>query len=190
MHRVRFGGAECGPVSDVFVSYSRRDGEFVHSLAADLERRGKSVWIDTEGIGDGEVFPDVIRHAIEQADAFVFVISPDSVTSRFCETEVTYAEHLQKRMVPVLREPVEDERLPEAIRVRSWIPYTPDIDAATASERLISALDTDLEHTRAHTHWLVKALDWESHGRDSSFLLRGTPRCGRRRCSPAGSACC
>jgi WD40 repeat protein len=161
-------------VSDVFVSYSRRDSEFVHSLASDLEQRGKSVWIDTEGIGDGEVFPDAIRHAIEQADAFVFVITPDSVASTFCETEVSYAEQLQKRMVPVLREPVEDDGLPEAIRVRSWIPYTPDVDAATASDRLIAALDTDLEHTHAHTRWLVKALDWETHGRDSSFLLRGT----------------
>lgn len=161
-------------MSDVFVSYSRRDSEFVHSLASDLEQRGKSVWIDTEGIGDGEVFPDAIRHAIEQADAFVFVITPDSVASTFCETEVSYAEQLQKRMVPVLREPVEDDGLPDAIRVRSWIPYTPDVDAATASDRLIAALDADLEHTHAHTRWLVKALDWETHGRDSSFLLRGT----------------
>ena len=158
---------------DVFVSYSRRDGEFVHALAADLEGRGKSVWIDTQGIGDGEVFPEAIRHAIEQSDAFVFVITPESVASRYCEAEVEYAQQLQKRVVPVLRELVEDDGLPEAIRVRNWIPYTPDVDAAAASERLVAALDTDLEHTHAHTRWLVKALDWESHKRDTSFLLRG-----------------
>ena len=166
---------------DVFVSYSRRDGEFVHALAADLEARGKSVWIDTQGIGDGEVFPEAIRHAIEQSDAFVFVITPESVASRYCETEVEYAQQLQKRVVPVLRELVEDDGLPEAIRVRNWIPYTPDVDAAAASERLVAALDTDLEHTHAHTRWLVKALDWDSHERDPSFLLRGSELAEARR---------
>ena len=85
----------------MFVSYSRRDGEFVRGLAADLESRGKSVWIDTQGIGDGEVFPDAIRRAIEQSDAFVFVITPESVASPYCETEVEYAQQLQKRVVPV-----------------------------------------------------------------------------------------
>ena len=158
----------------MFVSYSRRDGEFVRGLAADLESRGKSVWIDTQGIGDGEVFPDAIRRAIEQSDAFVFVITPESVASPYCETEVEYAQQLQKRVVPVLREMVEDDGLPQAIRIRNWIPYTPDVDTAAASERLLVALDTDLEHARAHTHWLVRALEWESHGRDVSFLLHGS----------------
>ena len=160
-------------VPDVFISYSRRDGEFVHSLVADLEARGKSVWIDTEGIAGGEVFPDAIRSAIEGTDAFVFVISPDSVASRYCESEVEYALELHKRLVPVLREPVADEVLPEAIRVRNWVSFTPDVEEG-AAERLIAAIDTDLEHTHAHTHWLVKALDWESQQRDHSLLLRGS----------------
>ena len=168
------GVSDWSALPDVFVSYSRRDGEFVRGLAADLESRGKSVWIDTQGIGDGEVFPDAIRRAIEQSDAFVFVITPESVASPYCETEVEYAQQLQKRVVPVLREMVEDDGLPQAIRIRNWIPYTPDVDTAAASERLLVALDTDLEHARAHTHWLVRALEWESHGRDVSFLLHGS----------------
>jgi len=161
-------------MSDVFVSYSRRDSEFVHGMVRDLESRGKSVWLDTEGIGDGEVFPEAIRNAIEQSDGFVFVISPDSVASRYCENEVEHALALNKRLVPVLRKPVPDEALPEAIRVRNWIPCTPDIEAEPALERLAAALDTDLEHAHAHTRWLVKALDWDSHSRDRSFLLRGS----------------
>ncbi len=49
---------------------------------------------DTKGIGDGEVFPEAIRKAIEQSHAFVFVITPDSVASRYCEVEVEYAHAL------------------------------------------------------------------------------------------------
>src|SRR6185437_7056480 len=70
--------------------------------------------------------------------------------------------------------PVDDSSVPEPIRVRSWIPFTPDVDQGAASKRLLAALNTDLEHTHAHTRWLVKALDWETQGRDRSLLLRGS----------------
>jgi WD40 repeat protein len=161
-------------MADVFLSYSRRDTDFVRGLVADLEARGKSVWVDTEGISDGEVFPDAIRSAIEGSDSFVFVITPESAASAYCEQEVEHALALNKRVVPVLREPVPDEALPEAIRVRNWVPYTPDADANAASDRLVAALDTDLEHVHAHTYWLVKALAWDAKGRDKSLLVRGS----------------
>src|SRR5579864_9468757 len=111
-------------MADVFVSYSRRDGEFVGRLVESITARGKEVWLDTEGIADAEVFPEAIKGAIEQSDGFVFVITPDSVHSRYCENEVEYARELQKRIVPVLRQPVPDSELPAEIRDRNWIPFT------------------------------------------------------------------
>jgi hypothetical protein len=33
-------------LADVFVSYSRRDAEFVRRLVDTLESRGKDVWVD------------------------------------------------------------------------------------------------------------------------------------------------
>jgi WD40 repeat protein len=165
-------------VADVFVSYSRRDSEFVRQLVSDLEARGKSVWLDTDGIEDAELFPEAIRTAIEGSDAFMFVITPESAASRFCAQEVEHALELNKRLVPVLRRPVADEALPEAVRVRNWIPYTVDVDAQAASDRIVVALDTDLAHVRAHTRWLVKALEWDGSDRDKSFLLRGSELAG------------
>jgi len=38
---------------------------------------------------------------------------------------------------------------------------------------LIQALDTDLDAVKSHTRILVRALEWDRNGRDSSFLLRG-----------------
>ena len=91
-------------MADVFVSYSRRDAVFVRRIADSISERGKEVWLDTEGIADGEVFPEAIKRAIEQSDAFLFVITPDAVSSAYCENEVEYARDIQKRIVPVLRE--------------------------------------------------------------------------------------
>src|SRR6202051_5349474 len=96
---------------DVFVSYSRRDSEFVQRLAASVSERGKEVWLDTEGIADGEVFPEAIKRAIEASDAFLFVITPASVASAYCENEVEHAREMQKRIVPVLREAVGGQGL-------------------------------------------------------------------------------
>ncbi len=161
-------------MADVFVSYSRRDSEFVGRLVASIEQCGKEAWLDTEGLVDGEVFPAAIRSAIEQADTFLFVISPAAVSSPFCESEVSYAGELRKRIVPVLREPVPDDELPAEIRNRNWIPFTERGAFDSSMQRLLAALDRDPDHVHAHTRWLVKALEWDSEGRDKSFLLRGS----------------
>jgi WD40 repeat protein len=161
-------------MADVFISYSRRDGSFVRRLASSIEGQGKQVWIDTEGIEDAEVFPEAIRRAIERSDAFLFVITPAAVESAYCENEVEYASELKKRIVPVLRDPVPDSELPPEIRDRNWIPFTERDEFEPAMERLVSALDRNLEHAREHTRWLVKAIEWDGEGRDRSFLLRGS----------------
>lgn len=160
-------------MSDVFLSYSRRDSEFVQRLAGALSERGKDVWIDVDGIRDAEVFPAALQTAVERSDGFVFVISPDSVGSRFCEQEVEHALDLRKRVVPLLRRQVADEQVPAGVRERNWIPFDDDARFADGVQRLVDALETDLEYTREHTRWLVKALEWKAEDRDSSFLLRG-----------------
>lgn len=161
-------------MSDVFISYSRRDSDFVSRLTAALDSRGKQVWLDTDSIADAEVFPRAIRTAIESADAFVFVISPDAVRSRYCEQEVEYAGELGKRIVPVLRERVPDPEIPTEIRERNWIPFTDEDEFGASLDRMVQALETDLEHRRQHTRWLTKAIEWNAEGRDRSFLLRGS----------------
>jgi hypothetical protein len=159
-------------VSDVFLSYSRRDGEFVRRLASALQDRGKEVWVDVDGIRDAEVFPEALRRASESSDAFVFVISPDAVKSSFCDEEIEHAASLNKRIVPIALWPVPDEQLPGAVRFRNWIPAS-DGQLDGAVERLVTALDTDLDWEREHSRLTVRALEWERSGRDRSALLRG-----------------
>jgi hypothetical protein len=167
----RFAG---GPLSDVFISYSRHDGALVARLVEALQARGKDVWVDVGGIRDAEVFPAALRMAVEQSDGFLFVISPESVASRYCEQEVAHALELNKRIVPLLYRAVPEDALPDGIRVRNWIPIGDDGDFEQGVARAVDALDTDLAWTKAHTGWLVKALEWDGEGREGSFLLRGS----------------
>lgn len=160
-------------MADVFISYSRRDFEFVRRLADALQARGKEVWIDIEGLRDAEVFPAALRVAIESSDSFVFVITPASVRSEYCINEVEHAVQTGKRIVPVALRDVPDTEVPEAIRVRNWIRAEAMSAFEIVVDRVVTALDTDLDHLRAHTRWEVKALEWRTEGRDKSILLRG-----------------
>ncbi|HUO70701.1 MAG TPA: toll/interleukin-1 receptor domain-containing protein [Solirubrobacteraceae bacterium] len=160
-------------MADAFVSYSRRDSQFVDRLATSIEERGRSVWLDTEGLADGEVFPAALRSAIDASDSFLFVITPDSVASSFCEQEVEHARARGKRILPLLRLPVPDDELNQAVRDRNWIPFDADERFEASVDRLIKAMDTDLSHVREHTRWLLKALEWDAEERDASFLLHG-----------------
>ena len=58
---------------DIFISYSRKDKEFVRRLDGELARRGREAWVDWESIRPTEEFMQAIYGAIEGADTFVFV---------------------------------------------------------------------------------------------------------------------
>ena len=60
--------AEAGRAK-LFLSYSRKDLEFVRRLSTGLVARGQDVWVDLEGIQPSEDWLKAIHAAIEGADA-------------------------------------------------------------------------------------------------------------------------
>ncbi len=162
-------------MSDIFISYSRKDSEFMRRLHEALGKTDRDVWVDWEDIPLTADWWQEICEAIEAADTFVFVISPDSVTSDVCRDEVQYAVDNNKRFVPILyREIDKDTVVHQAIRTHNWIRFTEDIDFDTAYNNLLNAIDTDLDYVRQHTRLLVRAREWENKGQDNSYLLSGT----------------
>ncbi len=156
---------------DAFVSYSRRDQDFVVGLTQALEQRGRNVWIDADDIPAGAPWRRELGTGIEAADVFVFVISPDSVASPECAEEVDRALALGKRLVPVLYRPATG--VPDELAAIQYI------DAqGGGSERVVEQLDqaitVDQDWVREHTEWLALALRWSEGGRERSRLLRGS----------------
>jgi CHASE2 domain-containing sensor protein len=160
-------------VTDVFISYSRRDKEFVQQLHAALLAQNRDTWIDWQDILPTEKWWKAIEAGIEGAEAFVFVISPDSVTSKVCADEIEHAIKHNKRLIPVVRRDTEPEQVHSALSAHNWLfmRESDNFDAAIA--RLIEAIDTDLKYVRTHTRLTVRAVEWEAAKRDNSFLLRG-----------------
>jgi WD40 repeat protein len=159
------------PRTDVFISYSRRDREFVRRLHEALLERGKDPWVDWEDIPATSVWRDRIAAGIDAAPAFIFVLSPDSLGSEECAKELQHALAVNKRIVPIVVRQVEPAEAPTELAELNWI-FFDDFEASFA--RLAEALDTDLEWQVAHARLLVRAGEWEREERDKSFLLRGS----------------
>ena len=114
-----------------------------------------------------------IYSAIESADTFIFVLSPDSISSMVCGKEIAHAVAQNKRMVPLVARDVNAREVPEGLAKLNWIFCRDSDDFQQATETLISALDTDLEWVRAHTRLLTRAVEWETKGKNNSFVLSG-----------------
>jgi WD40 repeat protein len=160
-------------MSDMFISYSRKDKGFVHKLLARLEDYKREIWVDEDKIPLTAEWLEEVYAGIEGADTFAFVISEDSVTSEYCILELAHAVQNNKRLAPILYRPVPDKDVPRELRRHQYIPFLEGEDFEEAFQRLVRALDTDLAWAHDHTRLLVKAKEWEAHRRDNSFLLRG-----------------
>lgn len=161
-------------MADVFISYSRKDKEFVKVLHTALAEQQRDTWVDWEDIPLTADWWQEIQRGIEAADTFVFVISPDSVISKVCTQEIDHAVQNHKRLVPIVRrDDFDANQVHPALRKHNWLFCRPTDDVDRAFKDLLTAIDTDLEYVHAHTRLLVRAIEWEQSKRDSSFLLRG-----------------
>lgn len=86
----------------IFISYSRRDQEFVTRLASDLDAQVAGVWFDQSTIQLGQKWHDEIMEGIRECKAFILVLSPDEQESRYVREEVNKALELGKTIFPVI----------------------------------------------------------------------------------------
>ena len=114
---------------DVFISYSRRDTDFVRELNNSLNNNKLETWVDWEGIEKGTKWFDEIKKGIERSSSFVFVISPDSVLSPNCDDEIKHAISCSKKILPIVyRDAVKDlheeKQSHQEISSLNWIFFT------------------------------------------------------------------
>ena len=92
---------------DIFISYSRRDQEFVSRLASDLHEQVAFVWFDRSTIQPGQKWHDEIMEGIQECKAFIVVLSPNAVESQYVREEVRRALELGKPIFPVIYHPAQ-----------------------------------------------------------------------------------
>jgi WD40 repeat protein len=202
---------------EIFVSYSRRDKAVVQTLVDRLIASGRDVWVDWQDIPWTADWWREISEGIEHSDNFVFVLSPASLSSLVCNFEVAHAIAQNKRIVPIVIEQADQKKAHELLKAaplddvgkrilhsrdlddvlddnwqylarHNWLFFNDPAQFDRSFANLTNALDTDLDHVRDHTRFLVQAREWDTKERDSSFLLVGKEIAEAERWLSAGAA--
>ena len=179
-------------MSDVFISYSRKDSPFVQRLNTALVGDQRLVWVDWQGIPAGEDWWNEIKLGIENAETFVVVISENWLKSQICHQELEYARDLNKRVLPVIYQQIDndietrvkgewmDKSYEQIARDNwgvighlNWIIIDSDEIFEKGFARLLQAIDEDQPHLKSHTRYLRRALEWKRSNENPSFLLLG-----------------
>jgi hypothetical protein len=108
-------------MSDIFISYSHEDTDFVRDLVKPLQAEGFSVWWD-HTIPPGKSWEDVIVGGIRDAKACIIIWSRDSIASRWVKDEATVALKAGKYL-PILlgvEEPPMGFRQIQAADLAAW----------------------------------------------------------------------
>src|SRR5690606_3409494 len=94
-------------MSDIFISYSRLDREFVDQLINELEYRGFDVWLDRKDIRGGSDWRAAIAQAIRNCFAFLVVLSSNSANSKKVVQELSLADEHGRQIIPIIHEACE-----------------------------------------------------------------------------------
>jgi hypothetical protein len=101
-------------IQEIFLSHSSKNRPAATRLANVLRGHGLSVWYSKTHIAGAQEWHDEIGKALDRCGWFVVLLSKHSVRSDWVKRELLYAlrqKRYGKRIVPVLLEPCEIEKL-------------------------------------------------------------------------------
>lgn len=105
----------------IFLSYAKEDRPVAEAIAFAVRQRGHKVFLDRDDLPPGEGYDQRIEQAIRRSDAFVFLVSPDSVTEgRFTLTELVFARQKWSsphgRVLPVVVRTTDFDKIPAYLK--------------------------------------------------------------------------
>ena len=93
-------------------------------------------------------------------------MSPASLASEHCLQELADAVSLNKLIIPVVYQDADAPTLPAAVSDAEWVFLRERDNRASGMDRLIEALETDLEWRDHHTRLAGRTREWLDTGRD------------------------
>ncbi len=162
-------------MTQVFLSASEEDNKIKDKIGKTLMRQGLTIWTNQRDIKTGTAFQNEIDRGIERADNFVYLISPKTLRSQYCQQEFTYALANNKRIIPLLIQETDFKLIPSKIQELQFIDLTDAEDEAKyhrGVDKLLKELKSDAFYYENHKLLLVKALKWQRQNHNPSILLR------------------
>lgn len=157
----------------IFISYSRKDAEFAEWLWQHLKEIGYNATLDQHDIWPAEEWQKRLSALIQAADAILFCVSPHFAASTICNWEVSEAQRLGKRLLPIIVADTEASLVPADLRRLNYIFIRDAKEQETGLTKLIKAIDTDIDWVRNHTRYGEIAGRWDRDNRPRDHLIRG-----------------
>lgn len=121
-------------------------------------------------------FDAAARRNIELADNFIYLVSPKSLQSNYCQTQFQYAFECNKRLIFLLIEDTPSDLYPATLDEINIIDFS-DVGSAESYrlslDSLLNLLGKDEYYHESHKYLLIRALKWQEQRRIESLLLRG-----------------
>jgi hypothetical protein len=119
----------------IFISYSHLDKSIVDVIAERLKEDGHEVWIDHLKLKPGDNISRKIQEGIEQADAFLVVVSQNSLSSTWVQQEFSSLALSElstggPKIIPVL---IDDSTVPSYLSNYLYIDLSRDQKAGLES---------------------------------------------------------
>lgn len=154
----------------LFISYSRRNLKQAVELADALEKDGFEAKIDIRDLPYGEEFKSELETLIRQSDIVLWLLSPDSIASRWCTWELNEVMRQSKKLVPIHLIPSGLKNLPEVLAKINILPALEIYNHQKHFKLLTDVLRTDIVWTKSYTRLSELSEEWKTHNRKTGFL--------------------
>ncbi len=129
----------------LFISYARVDMPLCKQIVAELEKVHE-VWYDKR-LFAGDNWWDEIQYRIQDwCDGFVYLLSPESVASEYCQKEYNIGRKKKKLMFPVLIQARTE--VPKSLGITQWADLSEGLENITT---LLNGLTNAERKLLAHT---------------------------------------
>jgi len=126
---------------NIFVSHATKDSELVTRICNFFEIHGIGCWTHENNISTRGTFQDKIADAIREADAFLVVLTRNSIESRNVYNEVYLAKE-KEIVIPFLSENIKiPDRFLFELGTRDIVPAYDNLPSQL--ERILAALEND-----------------------------------------------
>ena len=111
----------------VFISYSDSDSPLAARVSKALREAGLQVWDPEVNVLPGDNWPAQVGRALEQSDAMVVLLTPNSISSPHVRADMAYAlgsKSYRNRLIPVAvggRERLPKSEIPWIVRKLDWV---------------------------------------------------------------------
>ncbi|MEW8507583.1 MAG: toll/interleukin-1 receptor domain-containing protein [Candidatus Thiodiazotropha sp.] len=158
-------------MADVFISYSRKDTDFVDSLIAFFEQQQITYFRDTKDLPPAVIWRDELKSAILDADNLLFIISPDSVDSEYCRMELEFAAEHNKRLIPVEYRCTDHAAIPRQLSRWQTLVFD-DTARDKALNHIHRLIRQEREWRKQGSDYLRRAENWHAEPEAWGFLAR------------------